>query len=1022
MRKGMVTIMLGLFTQAVCFGKQAPGPGKRGSDTHGWTEGKSVYPLRPDDPEAVYFTPEKFGIRADGQMDVSTALQEAIHEVKTQYNFGVLFIPEGVYKITQTIYVPRAVRLIGYGKHRPVIMLGKNSPGFQVVDSLDKGRGKYMLWFTNSLSTTGGPVYDAGASTFYSAFSNIDIRIEDGNPAAVALRTHFAQHSYVSHVDIHIGSGKAGVYDVGNEMEDVRFFGGDYGIYTTKPSPGWQFLLADSWFEGQRKAAIRTQEAGLTIVRMQVRQVPIVVDIDSNYHENLFMEDCQWDKVRGPAILISNENNAFNQVNLRNIACRDVPVLLHYRLSKRELRGKSAIYMVKALTDGLQMDDPGDDPTYKTTRELQALTQFPSPVGKDIPDLPAMDGWVNLKALGAKGDGQADDTQVIQDAIDKYNTIYFPQGWYRISRPIHLRPQTSLIGLNPIATQLRINDNTTAFGGFGGPLPLLETSKGGTNIVTGIGLSTGARNPRAVACKWTAGAGSYMNDVKFLGGHGEMSPGPASRINLPSRGEPGGRESGSDDWDSQYWSLWITDGGGGTFKDIWTANTYATSGVYVSNTTTPGHIYALSVEHHVRNEVRLNAIANWKIYALQLEEESRESSECQPVELEQCHDLVFANLYMFRVIRVTKPYPYSIREWGGDHIELLNVHNYSQTKYSTTVPWYAVNTQVEVRPWEFARLYFPGGPGAAVNSEVGKPGVRIPRDRSGDEPRQLATGLEFAQSPCTDSKGNIYFCESRMKRIYKWSAATGTTSLLTDYPWEPLSLACDTKDNLLVVFKYVPKPGYIVNGKPEQFSNPPDAAGTSFSGWGNSGFGTLAYSIDPEHPDETITPLPTLAMAGVNKIYKALYPAHRWRDYHDFNAVSVRRPENCFVAPDGVTIIPIVYDLARSAALATAYPGRPLYTTDEYEKRTVKLQVDANGYLSDLSYFEERGEFASAVDDQGNVYIADGDIYVYDVSGKQKGRIKTPERPTGIAFGGKDHQSLFITGHHSLYLLTHIIN
>ena len=44
---------------------------------------------------------------------------------------------------------------------------------------------------------------------FYSAFSNIDIKIESGNPAAVALRTHYAQHCFVSHVDIHIGDGKA---------------------------------------------------------------------------------------------------------------------------------------------------------------------------------------------------------------------------------------------------------------------------------------------------------------------------------------------------------------------------------------------------------------------------------------------------------------------------------------------------------------------------------------------------------------------------------------------------------------------------------------------------------------------------------------------------------------------------------------------------------------------------------------------------------------------------------------------
>ena len=76
---------------------------------------------------------------------------------------------------------------------------------------------------------------DANPGTFYSALSNINIRIEDGNPAAVALRTHYAQNSYISHCDIHIGNGKAGIFDVGNEIENVRFFGGDYGFTPLKP-------------------------------------------------------------------------------------------------------------------------------------------------------------------------------------------------------------------------------------------------------------------------------------------------------------------------------------------------------------------------------------------------------------------------------------------------------------------------------------------------------------------------------------------------------------------------------------------------------------------------------------------------------------------------------------------------------------------------------------------------------------------------------------------------------------------
>lgn len=993
MKKGILLITTFIFIQTFCFGSSISVKNDGG--------GKSVYQARLQDSDAVYFTPENFKIKTDGKTDVSDELQAAIAKIKAEHNFGVLFIPEGKYLISKTIFVPTAVRLIGYGKNRPQIILAKNSPGFQTADENDKGHAKYMFWFVSNLSKPGDEVHDAGASTFYSSISNINLKIEDGNPYAVAMRTHFAQHSFIAHVDVNIGKGLAGMFDVGNEMEDVRFFGGQYGIYTTKPSPGWQFMMVDTYFEGQREAAIRTQEAGLTIVRMNVKNVPTVISINPNYHEKLFMEDCRFDGVSGPAIIISNEDNAFNQINLRNVVCRNVPVLASYRRSGKTTPGAGNIYRVKNFTYGLQMDGLNADPQYKTTNVQEPLAVMPAAAKKDIPDFPAINTWANFKALGAKGDGTTDDTQAIQAAIDKYETIYVPQGWYLVSQTIKLKPSTKLIGLNPIATQFLIADNTPAFGGFGSPVPLLESSKGGNNILSGIGLSTNADNPRAVACKWMAGTGSYMNDVKFVGGHGGMQ-----RVGTPKTTAGGGAynraQNGIDpSWDTQYWSLWITDGGGGTFKDIWSANTYATAGTYISNTTTPGRIYAMSIEHHVRNEVRFNNVANWKVYALQLEEESRESTECQPMELENSSDMVFANLYMFRVIRVNKPAPYSIRKWGGKNIELLNVHNYSQIKYTTNLPLYDINTATEIRPWEFARLFIDDK-------------TNVVEQQAGTI-NKLATGFEFASAVCADSKGNIYFSEQRMKRIYKWSATDKQISLLADYPWEPLSLACDKNDNLLVVFKYVPKPGHLVNGKPEKFDNPADAAGTSFSGWGNSGFASWAYSVDPKNPDETIQKLKSIPMGQVTPVYKALYPAHRWRDYHDFNTVTVNKLTECFVAPDGVTIIPVVYDLARSTALAAAYPGKPLYISDEYDKRTVSTTVSKDGYLSDLKYFAERGEFASATDDKGNVFIADGQIYVYDSTGKQINMIKVPERPTGLAFGGADNNTLYITSHNSLF-------
>ena len=42
----------------------------------------------------------------------------------------------------------------------------------------------------------------------------------------------------------------------------------------------------------------------------------------------------------------------------------------------------------------------------------------------------------------------------------------------------------------------------------------------------------------------------------------------------------------------------------------------------VSNTKTPGHVYELSNEHHVRNEIKFDHVENWDINAPQTEEEA----------------------------------------------------------------------------------------------------------------------------------------------------------------------------------------------------------------------------------------------------------------------------------------------------------------------------------------------------------------------------------------------------------------
>jgi len=150
-----------------------------------------------------------------------------------------------------------------------------------------------------SRRTAGRTPADSRRRDLLLAMSNIDLEIGEGNPGAVCVRGTYAQHSFLAHMDFRVGPGIAGVHDTGNVMEDVRFFGGQYGIWTRTPSPSWQFTAVDAYFQGQREAAIREWAAGLTLIRPHFRNVPTAVSIDATYHDELWIKTAGWRRSAG---------------------------------------------------------------------------------------------------------------------------------------------------------------------------------------------------------------------------------------------------------------------------------------------------------------------------------------------------------------------------------------------------------------------------------------------------------------------------------------------------------------------------------------------------------------------------------------------------------------------------------------------------------------------------------------------------------------------------------------------------
>ena len=68
-----------------------------------------------------------------------------------------------------------------------------------------------------------------------------------------------------------------------------------------------------------------------------------------------------------------------------------------------------------------------------------------------------------------------------------------------------------------------------------------------------------------------------------------------------------------------------------------------------------------------------------------------------------------------------------------------------------------------------------------------------------------------------------------------------------------------------------------------------------------------------------------------------------------------------------------------------------------------------------LRTFAEQGGESLVQDGAGNVYLAAGQIYVYNAAGKSIDVIPVPERPLDLVFGGKDRRTLFILTQSALY-------
>lgn len=130
------------------------------------------------------------------------------------------------------------------------------------------------------------------------------------------------------------------------------------------------------------------------------------------------------------------------------------------------------------------------------------------------------------------------------------------------------------------------------------------------------------------------------------------------------------------------------------------------------------------------------------------------------------------------------------------------------------------------------------------------------------------------------------------------------------------------------------------------------------------------------------------------------------------------------LAPDGALSV-VVKDFSRPNGIAFSPDEKKLYVADSdgalNHLRVFEVQPDgtlANGRV--FAELKEPGQQGAPdgikVDERGNVIsTGPGGVWIFSQEGRLLGKIRTPEVPANVAFGGDDRRTLYITARTGLY-------
>jgi len=254
---------------------------------------------------------------------------------------------------------------------------------------------------------------------------------------------------------------------------------------------------------------------------------------------------------------------------------------------------------------------------------------------------------------------------------------------------------------------------------------------------------------------------------------------------------------------------------------------------------------------------------------------------------------------------------------------------------------------------------------------------------------QAGSGYAFTEGPAAAPDGKIYFTDQPNDRIYVWDEKAGISLWLEGtgrsngmyFNSRGRLVTCADEKNQIAYFdenkKLVPlHEGY--NGK---HLNAPNDLWISPKGG--------LYFTDPYY-------------------HRPWWPEGQ-TEIQDVRGVY-------YLAQDG-TIIRVIDDFKTPNGIVGTPDGKTLYVADIQANETWRYDIQSDGKLANKTFFAPNGSDGMTIDDEGNVYLTSGKVWVYNKKGELIEEIEFPESPANVRFGGKKRDILFVTARKGVYTL-----